>query len=37
VARLDALGVDEVLVGVPDGDEAAALAFIAKMGGRLCT
>ena len=35
VERLAALGVDEVLVSVPDTDEATALAFITKMGGRL--
>ncbi|TDV57399.1 TIGR03619 family F420-dependent LLM class oxidoreductase [Actinophytocola oryzae] len=35
VARLAALGVDEVVIGVPDKDEDAVLAFITKMGGRL--
>jgi probable F420-dependent oxidoreductase len=35
VDRLTALGVDEVLIGVPDEDEETALAFIAKMGARL--
>jgi probable F420-dependent oxidoreductase len=35
VARLAALGVDEVVIGVPDEDERTALAFIAKMGARL--
>ncbi|MFL6125895.1 LLM class F420-dependent oxidoreductase [Actinophytocola sp.] len=35
VERLAALGVDEILIGVPDADEDTALAFIAKMGGRL--
>ena len=35
VARLAALGVDEVVIGVPDKDEDAVLAFVAKMGGRL--
>lgn len=35
VAHLEALGVDEVVIGVPDTDEAGVLAFIAKMGTRL--
>jgi probable F420-dependent oxidoreductase len=35
VERLAALGVDEVVIGVPDKDEDAVVAFIAKMGGRL--
>jgi len=35
VERLASLGVDEVVIGLPDKDEDAVLAFIAKMGGRL--
>ncbi|MGB3441889.1 MAG: LLM class F420-dependent oxidoreductase [Actinophytocola sp.] len=35
VDQLAALGVDEVVIGVPDRDEDAVLAFIAKMGTRL--
>jgi probable F420-dependent oxidoreductase len=35
VAYLDALEVDEVVIGVPDKDEDEVLAFIAKMGARL--
>ena len=35
VEHLAALGVDEVVIGVPDKDEDAVLAFIAKMGSRL--
>jgi probable F420-dependent oxidoreductase len=35
VEHLAALGVDEVVIGVPDKDEDAVLAFIAKMGDRL--
>jgi probable F420-dependent oxidoreductase len=35
VAHLAALGVDEVVIGLPDKDEDAVLAFIAKMGARL--
>ncbi len=37
VAHLAALGVDEVVIGLPDKDEDAVLAFIAKMGARLNT
>jgi hypothetical protein len=29
------LGVDEVVIGLPDKDAAEVLAFIAKMGARL--
>lgn len=35
VDRLASLGVDEVVIGLPDKDEAEVLAFIAKMGTRL--
>jgi len=35
VAHLASLGVDEVVIGVPDKEEAEVLAFIAKMGARL--
>jgi probable F420-dependent oxidoreductase len=35
VDHLASLGVDEVVIGVPDKDEDAVLAFIAKMGARL--
>ncbi len=35
VADLAALGVDEVVIGLPDKDEDAVLAFIARMGARL--
>jgi probable F420-dependent oxidoreductase len=35
VAQLEALGVDEVVIGVPDKDEHEVLAFISKMGARL--
>ncbi len=35
VAHLAALGVDEVVIGVPDKDADEVLAFIAKMGARL--
>src|SRR5262245_20119598 len=35
VAALTALGVDELVIGVPDKDEADVVAFIAKMGARL--
>ena len=35
VDHLAALGVDEVVIGVPDKDDEQALAFIAKMGARL--
>jgi probable F420-dependent oxidoreductase len=35
VAHLEEIGVDEVVIGLPDKDEADVLAFIAKMGGRL--
>lgn len=35
VDRLAALGVDEVVIGVPDKTEEDVLAFIAKMGARL--
>lgn len=35
VDHLAALGVDEVVIGVPDKDTDAVLAFIAKMGARL--
>ncbi|MBB4910845.1 LLM class F420-dependent oxidoreductase [Actinophytocola algeriensis] len=35
VDHLAALGVDEVVIGVPDKDSDAVLAFIAKMGARL--
>ncbi|MQA07858.1 MAG: TIGR03619 family F420-dependent LLM class oxidoreductase [Pseudonocardiaceae bacterium] len=35
VDRLAALGVDEVVIGVPDKDEDDVLAFITKMGARL--
>jgi probable F420-dependent oxidoreductase len=35
VEHLAGLGVDEVVIGVPDQDEETALAFIAKMGSRL--
>jgi len=35
VAHLASLGVDEVVIGVPDKDEDAVLAHIAKMGARL--
>ncbi|WP_460400761.1 TIGR03619 family F420-dependent LLM class oxidoreductase [Actinophytocola sediminis] len=35
VAHLASLGVAEVVIGVPDKDEDAVLAFIAKMGARL--
>jgi probable F420-dependent oxidoreductase len=35
VEHLAALGVDEVVIGVPDKDTDAVLAFIAKMGDRL--
>lgn len=35
VAHLAALGVDEVVIGVPDREEAGVAAFIAKMGARL--
>jgi alkanesulfonate monooxygenase SsuD/methylene tetrahydromethanopterin reductase-like flavin-dependent oxidoreductase (luciferase family) len=35
VAHLAALGVDEMVIGLPDTDEDAVLAFIAKMGARL--
>ncbi|MFI9382640.1 LLM class F420-dependent oxidoreductase [Kutzneria sp. NPDC052558] len=35
VEHLAGIGVDEIVIGVPDTDEPAALAFLAKMGGRL--
>jgi hypothetical protein len=35
VSHLASLGVDEVVIGVPDKDEDTVLAFIAKMGTRL--
>ncbi len=35
VAHLASIGVDEVVIGVPDKDEDAVLAHIVKMGGRL--
>jgi probable F420-dependent oxidoreductase len=35
VAHLAGLGVDEVVIGVPDKEEPEVLAFIAKMGARL--
>jgi probable F420-dependent oxidoreductase len=35
VAHLESIGVDEVVIGLPDKDEDEVLAFIAKMGGRL--
>ncbi|HEY0497538.1 MAG TPA: LLM class F420-dependent oxidoreductase [Kutzneria sp.] len=35
VEHLAGLGVDEIVIGVPDRDEETALAFIAKMGSRL--
>jgi probable F420-dependent oxidoreductase len=35
VERLAALGVDEVVIGLPDKPEDEVLAFIAKMGRRL--
>jgi probable F420-dependent oxidoreductase len=35
VAHLSSLGVAEVVIGLPDEDEEAVLAFIAKMGARL--
>jgi probable F420-dependent oxidoreductase len=35
VNRLEALGVDEVVIGVPDKSEDEVLAFITKMGNRL--
>jgi probable F420-dependent oxidoreductase len=35
VSHLAGLGVDEIVIGVPDQDEETALAFIAKMGARL--
>jgi probable F420-dependent oxidoreductase len=35
VDRLAALGVDEVVIGLPDKEEDEVLAFIAKMGTRL--
>jgi probable F420-dependent oxidoreductase len=34
-ARLTALGVDEIVIGVPNKNEDEVLAFIAKMGARL--
>ena len=36
VDHLAELGVDEVVIGVPDKDTDAVGAFIAKMGARLC-
>jgi probable F420-dependent oxidoreductase len=35
VAHLSALGVDELVIGVPDKDEDEVIAFIAKIGARL--
>lgn len=35
VAHLESLGVDEVVIGVPDKDADETAAFIAKMGARL--
>ena len=35
VNRLEAVGVDEVVIGVPDKSEDEVLAFITKMGKRL--
>ncbi len=35
VAHLESIGVDEVVIGLPDKDEDEVLAFIAKMGDRL--
>ena len=35
VAHLESIGVDEVVIGLPDKDEDEVLAFIAKMGARL--
>jgi probable F420-dependent oxidoreductase len=35
IDRLTARGVDELVIGLPDEDEAEVVAFIAKMGARL--
>jgi len=35
VAHLESIGVDEVVIGLPDKDEPEVLAFITKMGARL--
>jgi len=35
VAHLESIGVDEIVIGLPDKDEDEVLAFIAKMGARL--
>lgn len=35
VAHLTSLGVDELVIGLPDKDETEVAAFIAKMGARL--
>jgi probable F420-dependent oxidoreductase len=35
IAHLESLGVDEMVIGAPDRDEAGVLAFIAKMGTKL--
>ena len=35
VEHLESIGVDEVVIGLPDKDDDEVLAFIAKMGARL--
>ncbi|HET7735458.1 MAG TPA: LLM class F420-dependent oxidoreductase [Nocardioidaceae bacterium] len=35
IAHLESIGVDEIVIGLPDKDEDEVLAFIAKMGARL--